>query len=241
MATDNGGACLCVAARSVKMGRWEGRTLLGEHPAGGSTDKSRGRKDLMSRGVWRCLALRWPVRASLLSLSPTMTEGRQRCWWPGPRCCSLRSSGNRLKSVRYGGVELELRDKADEAKARGDLETAEVLERAADVVGNRVASTARSYALVRGAMPAGDERTALMERIFAEAQSEAFASYIDREDVLSRLWTGSEGARVWALGVVEARPDLATTRAVLEAVERPDHMFDQFHALATLGRPKSRV
>jgi hypothetical protein len=45
------------------------------------------------------------------------------------------------------------------------------------------------------------------------------------------LWTGSAGARAWALGVLQARPELATTRAVLETLQRPEHMHDQYHAL----------
>jgi hypothetical protein len=36
---------------------------------------------------------------------------------------------------------------------------------------------------------------------------------------------------VWALGVLQERPEVATTRAVLEAVQRPDQMFDQYQAL----------
>jgi hypothetical protein len=50
------------------------------------------------------------------------------------------------------------------------------------------------------------------------------------------LWTGSAGARAWALGVLQARPELATTRAVLEALQRPEHMHDQYHALVLADR-----
>jgi hypothetical protein len=45
------------------------------------------------------------------------------------------------------------------------------------------------------------------------------------------LGAGSEGARVWALGILEERPELATPRAVLDAIERPDWPFDRYHAL----------
>jgi hypothetical protein len=144
--------------------------------------------------------------------------------------------GDRLTSLRYGDLELVLRDKADEAKRRGDVEAAEVLERAADTVGHRVARVARSYETVRGSMPAGPERTAMMDRIIDEAKRDAEAPDLDPEEVLRLLWTGSEGARVWALGVLQARPELATTRAVLEAVQRPDQMFDQYHALLLAER-----
>jgi hypothetical protein len=145
-------------------------------------------------------------------------------------------SGDRLESLRYGNIELVLRRKADEAASRGDLETAEVFQRAADTLGQRIAKVARSYKTVRSGMPPGDERTAKMDAIIADAQSDAHAPDIDENEVLSLLWTGSEGARVWALGVLQERPDLATTRAVLEAVQRPDQMFDQYQALVLAER-----
>src|SRR6266516_1954778 len=80
-------------------------------------------------------------------------------------------------------------------------------------------------------MSAGTERTARMDAIIAEARTDAHARDLDEEEVLRLLWTGSEGARVWALGVLQERPELATPRAVLEAVRNPDQMFDQYQAL----------
>jgi hypothetical protein len=144
--------------------------------------------------------------------------------------------GDRLQSLRYGNLELALRREADEATDRGDLRAAKVLQRAADTIGQRAARTARSYSSIRRTMPAGPERTAMMDRIIAEARSDAHAPDLDLEEVLSILWTGSEGARVWALGVLQERPELVTTRAVLEAVQRPDDMFDQYQALILAER-----
>jgi len=143
----------------------------------------------------------------------------------------LGALGDRLESLRFGDMEVRLRREADEAAARGDLEAARVLERAADIVGGRARRAARLYAALRSGMPAGPERTARMEMIIAEARNDARASDIDEEDVHSLLWTRSEGARVWALGVLQERPELATPRAVLDAVQHPDEMFDQYHAL----------
>jgi hypothetical protein len=70
-----------------------------------------------------------------------------------------------------------------------------------------------------------------MNKVLQAGMSDADSSDIDEEDVLRLLWTGSEGARVWALGYLQKRPDLATPRAVLNAVEHPDEMYDQYHAL----------
>ena len=139
--------------------------------------------------------------------------------------------GDQLESLRFGDLEIRLLRKADEAASRGDLEAARALERAADIVGQRVRKTAAAYKSARGGMPAGPERTAKMDAIIAEARTDARARDLDEEEVLRLLWTGSEGARVWALAVLQDRPELATPRAVLDAVKHPDQMFDQYQAL----------
>jgi hypothetical protein len=139
--------------------------------------------------------------------------------------------GDQLESLRYGDLELVLRRKADEAKGRGDLEAARAFEQAADTLRQRVTRSARSYKSVRSGMEAGPERTAKMNAIVADAKRDAHAYDTDEEEVLKLLWTGSEGARVWALGVLQERPELATPRAVLDAIQRPDEMFDQYQAL----------
>ena len=136
--------------------------------------------------------------------------------------------GDRIESVKYGDIQIGfLRKKANEAAARGDIDEAEVFSRAADALDQRVNRVASSYAAVRRTLPSGPERTAAMERITREAKRDAHAADLDPRKVLNLLWTGSEGERVWALGVLLERPDLATTRAVLDAVLRPDQMFDQ--------------
>jgi hypothetical protein len=138
--------------------------------------------------------------------------------------------GDRLESLRYGDLELVLRRKAEEAEERGDLQAARVLRDAADTVGERVARAAHSYKSVRRMKPS-EERTAKLDEIVEEGQVAAREREIDEEEVLRVLWTGSAGARAWALGVLQERPELATTRAVLEALQRPEHMHDQYHAL----------
>jgi hypothetical protein len=142
---------------------------------------------------------------------------------------------DRLESLRYGDLELVLRRKADEAVERGDLQAAKVLRDAADTVGERVARAAHSYKAVRRMNP-GPERTEQLDDIVEEGTLAAREREIDEEAVLNVLWTGSAGARAWALGVLLERPELATTRAILEAVQRPEHMHDQYHALELADR-----
>jgi hypothetical protein len=139
--------------------------------------------------------------------------------------------GDRLESLRYGNLELGLRRKASDADRRGDFETSRILRNAADTLAGRAASAAERYKTIRKSMPSDLDRTRAMERLVAEARKDAGAPDLDQEEVLRMLGTGSEGARVWALGILQERPDLATPRAVLDAIERPDQMFDQYHAL----------
>jgi hypothetical protein len=139
--------------------------------------------------------------------------------------------GHRLKAFRYKDLDFELYEEAHARARRGDVEGARVLTKAADVVSGRAAQIADSYASLRASMSAGKERESEMTKIYNRAVDEADSLEIDREDVLRRLWCGSEGQRVWALGVLRSRPQLATTRAVLEAIQRPDDMFDLYHAL----------
>jgi hypothetical protein len=143
----------------------------------------------------------------------------------------LGGFGHRLKALRYKDLAFELYEEAQAAARRGDVARSRVLSRAADLVSGRAAQTADSYASLRASLPAGEERTIEMTNIFNRAVDEADGLEIDREDVLRRLWCGSEGQRIWALGVLTRRPQLATTRAVLEAIQRPDDMFDLYHAL----------
>ena len=196
----------------------------------GSTEESPFRRKLVIGGLL-VLGLALASAGATAVFTTDSEAGAAALLTLGAVVVLIVALGDRLESLRYGGLELVLRRRADEAADRGDLEAAKVLRRAADTIGQRVATVARSYKTLRGTMPAGPERTRRMDSIIEEASRDAHAYDIDQEEVLSLVWTGSEGARVWALGVLCERPELATTRAVLEAVQRPDQMFDQYYAL----------
>jgi hypothetical protein len=143
----------------------------------------------------------------------------------------LATMGDRLESLRFGDLELRLRRAADDADKRGDHEAAKTIRDAADTLGGRAATAKDRYAKLRREMPAGWNRTTQMEQLVTEAKKEAHAAELDQEEILRMLGTGSEGARVWALSILQERPGLASPRAVLDAIERPDNMFDWYHAL----------
>jgi hypothetical protein len=145
-------------------------------------------------------------------------------------------AGDRLESLRFGDLELRLRHEASHAEKRGDLETAKALRNAADTLAGRAATAAERYNKMRQKMPAGWERTGAMGQLVTEAKKDARAAELDREEILRMLGTGSEGARVWALSILQERPEFATPRAVLDAIERPDNMFDWREALLLGGK-----
>jgi hypothetical protein len=138
-----------------------------------------------------------------------------------------------LKTLRFGGIELELIQEAEAAEARGDDEAARVLRQAAATLSQRAGSAARAYKSIRADMPAGNERTARMETLFKSFKTDAtlLPKLLDPEEVLALLWSGSAGARVWALAVLQERPEYVTVRSLLEALERPEDQFDWYHAL----------
>jgi hypothetical protein len=139
-----------------------------------------------------------------------------------------------LKTLRFAGIELELDliHEAEKFEARGDDEAARVLRQAAATLSQRASRAGRQYQSIRADMPAGPERTEKMEAMFKAFKADAkLLPELDPDEVLSLLWTGSAGARVCALAVLQARPEFVTIRGLLEAIERPEDQFDWYQAL----------
>jgi hypothetical protein len=129
--------------------------------------------------------------------------------------------GERIESLRWGDVELTLRRKADEAAAAGDTHLERELRAAADALERHAAPVAESYEAVRGAMGSGPERTRAMEAEIARAREDAVGGQFDAEELAALFRDGREGERVYALGVLQARPELASAELVLNAIRGP--------------------
>jgi hypothetical protein len=139
--------------------------------------------------------------------------------------------GERIESLRWGEVELKLRRQADVAAEAGDQNLERELRTAADALAARAAPVATSYEAVRAAMKPGPQRTAAMEAEIGRAREDAASSEFSREDLARLFRTGGDGERVYALGVMQERPELAVSDLVLEAVRSPKTPFEHFHAL----------
>jgi hypothetical protein len=144
--------------------------------------------------------------------------------------------GERIESLRWGELELTLRRQADAAAAVGDDELEQQLRTAADSLTQRAAPVAGSYEAVRGSMRSGAERTAAMEAEVARARDEARTGEFKSEDLARLFRGGSEGERVYALGVMQERPQLSTAEIVLEAIRSPRSPFEHYHALVLAER-----
>ena len=213
------------------MGGWRIAKAESRRPPRAAGRPSKGKQPLVRRSLLALLGLGLVGVGVAAIFTTNSGTGSGILVGIGSLLVLFGAFSDQLESLRYGDLEIKLLHKADEAASRGDLEEARTLKRAADIVGQRARKTATAYRSVRGGMPVGSERTRKMDAIIADARTDAHARDLDEEEVLSLLWTGSEGARVWALGVLQERPELVTPRAVLDAILHPDQMFDQYQAL----------
>jgi hypothetical protein len=215
---------------------------MGSRREGTGIDAEAGepKKDVMARwarSVALCVVGATLVAAGVLAIFMRGSDGGGAALLGvGTVLFLLSVFWERIDTLKYGELEVVLRRRANDAARKGDIEEARVLDQAADALSGRITEAARAYKLVRSTLPAGSDRTALMEGIVGEAKRSANAPDLEPEEVLRLYWTGSEGVRVWALGVLQARPELATPRVVLDAVRRPDYMFDQFHGLVVAAK-----
>ena len=88
-------------------------------------------------------------------------------------------------------------------------ELARGLKAAADSLASRAAPIAGSYETVRSSMRAGPERTAAMEAEVARAREDARSGSFTAEDVVELFSNGTDGQRIYALGIMQEHPELA--------------------------------
>jgi hypothetical protein len=146
--------------------------------------------------------------------------------------------GRRIESLRWREIELTLRRQADEAIERGDLERAEQYRELARVLSEQAAPFAATYEDLRRVMPYGPERTARLEEELARAKHEARSrttSY-SPDEVLNLFKEGSEGERIFAIGLMQEEPALADPEVALDAIRRSRSAFEQYHGLELARR-----
>jgi hypothetical protein len=92
---------------------------------------------------------------------------------------------------------------------------------------------AAQYGEVRAQYEWGAERTSHMTKVVDEAKE--LGAQTSFSGVLSSLFEGSDGERIVALGLIQAKPEPQYLEHVLDAIERPRSGFEQYHALQAVS------
>lgn len=144
---------------------------------------------------------------------------------------------DRLDSVEFAGTKIQLQlverlsARAAVAEAEGNKAGAAALRAEALALLGEARPHAASYERLRKSLAPGSERTGKLEDMVAEARAAARLTKHDPADVRQLFDSGTDGNRMFALGLMEEDEDLRDLDAALEAIEHSHSAFEQYHAL----------
>jgi hypothetical protein len=144
---------------------------------------------------------------------------------------------DRLDSVEFAGSKIQLQlverlsARAAVAEAEGNNAGAAALRAEALALLGEARPHAASYERLRESLAPGSERTARLEDVVAEARAAARREKHDPAEVRRLFDTGTDGNRMFALGLMEEDESLRDFDVSLEAIEHSRSAFEQFHAL----------
>ncbi|WP_255949057.1 hypothetical protein [Streptomyces odontomachi] len=151
--------------------------------------------------------------------------------------------GHRIESFEVGGASLRLRaaaadryQLADASELAGDQDTADALREEARVLLRAAGPLAAEYGTIRSTMRSGSRRTRAMEDLVTTARRLAERGSFTPDEVRGLLRGGTDGDRVVALAMMQARPGLRDLDAALDAVAAPRSPFEQYQALALAAK-----
>ncbi|SKB07536.1 hypothetical protein [Aeromicrobium choanae] len=160
----------------------------------------------------------------------------------GVAICALSVFGNRLEAIEAAGIRFELerrarsvRQQAARARAAGDAEQAQQLERRAEGLLAAASLVGSRYERLRETEPAGWDRTSRMEGILRDARA-LDTDALSAADVARIFADGSDGDRIAALALIEADPRLASADVLADAIGDSRSTFEQYHALVATER-----
>ena len=99
--------------------------------------QAKGNQPLVIRGLLALLGLGLVGTGIAAIFTANSEAGAATLVGIGSLLVILGALGDRLESLRLADMEIKLRDQADKAAGRGDLEEARILDHAADIVGGR--------------------------------------------------------------------------------------------------------
>ena len=98
-----------------------------------------------------------------------------------------------------------------------------------------LASFSEQYETLRDLFPSGPQRTRRMTAMVNVARSKGVKVNWRALKVGDLLESGSEGERIFAIGLMQANPDLADNELIIDTIDKSASAFEQFHALRVLS------
>jgi hypothetical protein len=147
--------------------------------------------------------------------------------------------GDRLVSMKFGGVEFQLQQ-AQEFAAFADVELQNGNPDQAAIYRSQALSYLRSssllplanrYESIRSNEPSGAARTATLEQLLMDVRALARQRAWSAGEVAEEFAKGSEGSRITALAVMEELPQLRVFSAIANVLVSPLSKMEQYHAL----------
>ncbi|GAA4885105.1 hypothetical protein [Serinicoccus chungangensis] len=129
---------------------------------------------------------------------------------------------------------------ADVAAREGrDVEAAQLRESAMTLLA-AARPVSSNLEMIRRTMPSSWQRTTVLEELMHQARGLANAGTSAQE--VKRLFdTGTDGDRVSAIGIMQARPEFADLDCLAAAVMRSRSAFEQYQALRAVDEAVSRL
>jgi hypothetical protein len=124
---------------------------------------------------------------------------------------------------------------AEEAIREGRPDVARALR-----VSAQLAATAEPfsqiYESIREIVPPGDDRTTALDALVAGVEKQTREGRWSMEEARALFQSGHEGARVFALAMMQATPRAEEADLALDAVMSSRSAFEQWHGLSALQR-----
>jgi hypothetical protein len=137
-----------------------------------------------------------------------------------------------LESFEFFGAHVKVRDvvrsRLDVAAIAGP---GDVQIRQQALTLQKLSSLYQLYQHVRAMEPASDERTSTLDEIASQMQMAAQEAEFDPADVSIWFHDGTDALRVMALNIMLSRKECRDFTAVIEAIDEPRSLFEQYYAM----------
>ena len=149
--------------------------------------------------------------------------------WLGPRLEleSFELLGAKIQVRQVVRRRLELAE--SQSTRRSEADRSDLREQAATV--QQLNHLYGLYGHIRATQPASDRRTIMLDDVAQRMQSVAADSHFEAVEVATWFHEGTDELRVVALNVMLTRPECRDVLAVLEAIEHPRNLFEQYYGL----------